>query len=118
MSGVVKGCRTPVADRRRSKLDRQVSDKPQGEETAGRLRRVTAHSMGKVRLMQVAGSDDWDRRRCGEGREAGFELERGDCGADGIAENPQTGTTLILQCKHSQTGANIGPNAIEELLIA
>ncbi len=30
ISGAVKGCRTPVADRRRIKLGRQVSDKPRG----------------------------------------------------------------------------------------
>ncbi len=29
-SAIVKGCRTPVADRRCGKLGRQVSDKPQG----------------------------------------------------------------------------------------
>jgi len=37
MSVFVKGSRTPAADERCHALGRQASEKPQGEETAGRI---------------------------------------------------------------------------------
>ncbi len=49
-AAIVKGCRTPVADRRCSKLGRQVSDKPQG-------RKPRADYAGWCRLLW----GKWDR---------------------------------------------------------
>jgi len=41
-----------------------------------------------------------------------------DCGADGIAENPNTGFTIIIQCKHIQTGQACTEEAVNDLIRA
>ena len=78
-SDVVKGCRTSAVAMRLPRARSAGVGQASGEETAGRLRRVAPPSMGKVGLILWAGSDDWDRRCCGDRREMAFEQRRTDC---------------------------------------
>lgn len=51
------------------------------------------------------------------GLEAHPTPRTGDGGADGVARDPASGRSYLLQCKHRQRGS-AGPEAIEDLLRA
>ncbi len=76
-------------------------------------------TLDEIAALEPQHFEDWCLQRLGE---AGYKVNRTrrswDCGADGIAEHPETGGCLIIQCKHIQTGRPCDDKAIKELLRA
>jgi SNF2 family DNA or RNA helicase/HJR/Mrr/RecB family endonuclease len=63
--------------------------------------------------------EDWILQRL---KESGFSVNKTkkswDAGADGVAVHTQSGTEVLLQCKHSQVGTNCDAGAVKEILNA
>ena len=89
-------------------------DVPQSAYGAG-----TETTLDDIDCMEPIQFEDWVLAGL---KSQGFEVNKTpkswDCGADGIAKDPKSGATIILQCKHTQKGSAVGPGAIEEMLNA
>jgi superfamily II DNA or RNA helicase len=114
----------PPVDRERDTQDlysETVGNQPSDASDNGRSAfepsdRLTLEDIDAMDPLHFEG---WCLRRL---RRAGFSVKRTpkswDCGADGIAQDPESGKSIIIQCKHTQADTSCGESAIHDLLRA